>query len=641
MNNIFLLTVLSGVGIVSGLVFIGYFIFLLFEKEKALNRIVINYIFIGFIGCVVYGLMHNFFVHPLLFNALIGFDFHDPKVLGYLITWGYRATLFFLVFSIWLRGLLKSALKWKDRTKIFKLLFVHAALISAAWITDFEKLLYYNGVVDLHHILHWFGGIIGSMMLILLEYLFIERQIIAYLNIDFAFQKLRGRLLFLFLGISSMMLFAFFGIVIGCVSIDPPWLLILKLAIFSVLFLIPLIIIILRITGDFQRNLDQAVTFLRAASAQDFSTSLSIMSRDEFGELTESLDLLKDNFKHIITMVRKSSGEVDGSASKISIALNRLFQTMENFLSRLGQDASRRVESSNNAVDKLNEMVLKIEKIFMNISGQVSLSEQNTSSIRQMTGTISTIADKTRYATEIASTLSGVVEQGYLLIEGSLKGVREIEASSKKINEIIEVIDNVSEQAKILAINAGIEAVHAGAAGKGFSIVAYQMRTLADNTAKNARTIYSLLSEIYGKVSGSLGELKKSKDSFSSVRGYVDKSRDLSVEISKAMQEESTALSDVLSSTGRLSELTKEIALFSGHLKETSINIKETFEAVKNAAYNETKETAQYSAVISEILKGVKELIEANSVLAGELTREINVFKTEADVGVMSVAPRT
>ena len=398
MYNTLLLTILTSIGILCGIVFIFFFGYLVFGKEKALNRIVINYIFIGFIGCVIYGFMHNLFVHPLLFNALLEFDFHDPKVLSYLFTWGYRATIFFLIFSLWLRGLLKSALTWKDRTRIFKLLIIHAILVSTAWITDFEKLLYYQGSVDLHHFLHWLGGIIGGMMLLLLEYLFIERQIIEFLGINFAFQKLRGRLLFLFMGVTSMMLVALFGIVIGCISIDPPWLLIIKLGIFSILFLIPLIIIILRITGDFQRNLDQAVVFLRSASAQDFTMSLSIMSRDEFGELIESLDLLKANFKHIIAIVKKSSGEVDDSASKISSALNRLFQTMESFFTRLGSDASRRVESSNLAVEKLNDMVMKIEKIFTNIKSQVTLSDKNTSSIKRMTETVSTVTDRTKYA---------------------------------------------------------------------------------------------------------------------------------------------------------------------------------------------------------------------------------------------------
>lgn len=617
---------LSGLGILSLLGFIVFFVFLLINKEKALNKIVINYIFVGLIACAGYGLMHNFFVNPLFLNSLLRADFSQPSLLAFLITWSYRACIYFVFFSIWLRVLLKRAHHWQNKTKIFKLLIVHAVLIATAWFTDFEKLLYYDGQIDIYHFLHWVGGIIGCSIIYLLEYVFLEKQIIHYLQIDKPFQRIRNKLLTLFLGIPLIMLLAIFSILIGGLGIDSPGTLVAKLAIFALLFLAPLFLVILRITKDIQGNLTLAVNFLGKASQQDFSGSLTVTSRDEFGHLGQSLQLLKENMNVVIRTVTDSATYVDSSALQMSDALSKFITHIDNFFSHLATSSEQRLALSEKAAAKMETMTRQLQEVFDQTHTQARLAEENSRAVQALQQTIQNITEKTNRETTINAALYQIVATGKLRMDEALAGVRKIEDSSQEIKNTIQAINEIAEKAQILAMNAKIEAAHAGQAGKGFGVVATEMSKLSENTQNKANSIISHINGIFQRISHSLKQIDDAFKSFTDIQEQVDSSKNIAFEVADDMNRENTYLANISESIAQLAAASNSIKDLSLTLKQGGEEVKEAFAHLKEEAYQENHNRTDNSRYVEETTDTVNHLLRDNTHIAADLNKLIKEF---------------
>lgn len=629
MQNLVLLGILSGIGILCAFIFIIFILFLIIKRKDALNRIVLNYILIGMVACAFYGLTHNILVNPFIFNSLLKLDFSTPQIQAYFISWAYRAAIYFLFFAVWLRVLLKRAQHWKDKTKIFKFLLIHAAMIATAWITDFEKLLYYGGSANLHHFLHWLGGIIGCTMVVLLEYVFMEKKIITYLNVTGSFQSLRAKLLFLFLGITLIMLLALIGILAGCLGYDPPAVIIIKVVVFSCFFLIPLIFIIVNVTGDFHKNLVTAVRFLEQAEKLDFTSPVNITTSDEFGQLGKALNILKNTISQMISTVKLSAGDVDMSAEKINNSLNSMAVQSAGFFTLLNTGVQKRMRESSRAMENLKEISERIRTIVNHVGNQSSCAESNLELLDNMQTSFTNVNREAREATKISQNLFVIAEEGKTLIQKTLTGMEAIETLSGKINEIISVIEDITEETKILAINAEIESARAGTAGKGFAVVAGHMRTLAGNTARNSQSISAHIRDIFKKVKVVLNDMEKSREGFLNVHTHVKRSRDITLLIARLMEENDRILRQIVESSQKLTEITREVVQFSHHLKKSSEEIKLAFEGMKDASVEETKTTQKNSEFVIQLIDSMMNITHRNIEIAEELQNQVSRFRTD------------
>ncbi|MBN1411045.1 MAG: hypothetical protein JW969_09375 [Spirochaetales bacterium] len=628
MRNLVLLGILATAGVLCAIAFVFYCIFLLINREKQLNRVVLNYIFVGIISCVGYGLAHNLMVNPFIFNSLINLNLSEPQVIAYFVCWAYRAVIYFLVFSIWLRVLLKRAKTGeKYKTRIFRVLFLHAILISTAWITDFEKLLYYKSVLTYHHFLHWIGGIIGSVMLLLLEYVFMEKKILKYLDVKTNFQTIRSKLLFFFLGIPSMMFIAITGILMGCLGIDSNGTIILKTTVFSLLFLLPLVMVIIKVTNDFNGNLLKAVYFLKHAGNYDFTQTIDIMSRDEFGDLGNSLVVLKDNINDIISIVRNSSGKVRLSADTVNTSLNTLISGSSEFFEKIQINAQKRVKSSDMALNQINILFQNVEQTFGKLQDQSSVLESSSVLLRDMIGSIKNIGLKTGKAAEVAQSLFAIAQDGKEFIQDTLTGIREIESYSKKIDGIIAVLNDITEETKILAINAQIESARASSGGRGFAVVASQMRLLAENSAQNSSAIFNHIKDIYSQVNDVLLKMEKSREGFLAIHREGENSRNITTDLSSGMEKLSGMLADITRSTDKIYEITRIVNSFSELLRNVMREIKEVFMNMKVDTKEETEATRENADFVKKQIDGMKQAILENLNTVQKLSEEIDKFK--------------
>lgn len=331
--------VLLVIGIIGTLSISIYYITLLVKSDDAANKLTLKYIHLGIITCFIYGFMHNVFVNPVYFKGFLNLDFSDSMFQDFLVIWFWRGTVFFLVFTITFNYLLRRAKRLGRKTGFLRTIVIQISLIILCWITNFEYMAFNVNIFSSYELLHWVGGFVAVGMMILMFFVYLEKDIERYLNITEIHTSIRRRLLLNFIGIITLLVVSQFTILIGCLGKDPNPVLLFKLVFFTILYLIPLAIIIFKTTFAFSGSLQIAVNFLNSAADRDFSQSISIDSLDEFGQLGISIKLLKESFGNIVKTANSSSEKIKIFTGNINSSIDVLnTKIMGIFIDTRGKD---------------------------------------------------------------------------------------------------------------------------------------------------------------------------------------------------------------------------------------------------------------------------------------------------------------
>jgi methyl-accepting chemotaxis protein len=177
-----------------------------------------------------------------------------------------------------------------------------------------------------------------------------------------------------------------------------------------------------------------------------------------------------------------------------------------------------------------------------------------------MTSSVKTSAENARQANQLAASASEVAQRGGAVVNDVVATMDEISAQSRKIAEIIGVIDGIAFQTNILALNAAVEAARAGEQGRGFAVVAGEVRNLAQRSAQAAREIKVLISESVTRVEGGAVLVNDAGRTMSEIVSQVQRVTDLIGEITSSTMEQSSGLSQVNQAVTQLDQVTQQNA---------------------------------------------------------------------------------
>ena len=270
------------------------------------------------------------------------------------------------------------------------------------------------------------------------------------------------------------------------------------------------------------RPLVRAVKLAESVAAGDLrSDNITIDSRDETGQLLAALQRMTVSLATMVGSVRQSADGIATASSEIATG---------------NQDLSARTEQ------------------------QASALQQTASSMQQMTATVQHNADSSRQASQLASSAADVAGRGGQVVEQVVTTMGEISASSKRIADIISVIDGIAFQTNILALNAAVEAARAGEQGRGFAVVASEVRSLAQRSAGAAKEIKGLINASVERVEQGSALVDRAGATMTEVVASIRRVTDIMGEISAASTEQSAGVAQVGEAVAQMDQATQQNA---------------------------------------------------------------------------------
>jgi len=231
---------------------------------------------------------------------------------------------------------------------------------------------------------------------------------------------------------------------------------------------------------------------------------------------------------------------------------------------------------TNTVVDKLTEIVGSIKESTESVnvaskeiaSGNTDLSsrteqqasslEKTASSMEELTGTVKQNAENAKQANQLAASASSIAVKGGSVVSEVVTTMSSINKSSKKIVDIISVIDGIAFQTNILALNAAVEAARAGEQGRGFAVVATEVRTLAQRSAAAAKEIKELIGDSVEKVGAGTKLVDEAGQTMQEIVTSVKRVSDIMAEITAASQEQSVGIEQVNTAIAQMDEVTQQ-----------------------------------------------------------------------------------
>jgi methyl-accepting chemotaxis protein-1 (serine sensor receptor) len=241
-----------------------------------------------------------------------------------------------------------------------------------------------------------------------------------------------------------------------------------------------------------------------------------------------------------------AAGSVMASMQSMHAALTRLVAEVRAGIDSVAT-ASAQIAAGNHDLSSRTEQ-------------QASSLQQTAASMEQMTSAVRTNADSARQADELARGASQVAERGGTAVNDVVRTMADIQGASRRIEEIISVIDGIAFQTNILALNAAVEAARAGEQGRGFAVVAGEVRNLAQRSAQAAKEIKSLISDSVHKINDGSSRVQVAGQTIGEVVQQVNRVSRLIGEITASTMEQSNGISQVSDAVTQLDQVTQQNA---------------------------------------------------------------------------------
>lgn len=399
--------------------------------------------------------------------------------------------------------------------------------------------------------------------------------------------------------------------------------------IYKTVYILGIVIIILIITAAFLLILGAliisskiAVPVERTSNSlkeisegnSDLTLRVNIDGNDEISVLGKYFNLFLDKFHKIIFNINSHSNSMKHISEKLenhSVSINGNIKSIGENLNHLNTKTAEQSSSVEQTFSTVEKIAGNISSLHEQIESQSAALNQSSAAVQQMISNINSITENINKASSSFKELTETSHHGSENLNLVKKLVSDVSGLSSHLLETNAVINSIASQTNLLAMNAAIEAAHAGEAGKGFSVVADEIRKLAEDSSAQSKTIAKELQSIVNSIETIVTATDKASKSFDNVKFQIDSVGRLTEQITLAMTEQNEGSKQIIEALKSIQDVTLNV-------RESSIDINSNSDLIQQEMHTLTK----ISGDVQRMTKEVSSAVENINLSMSDITKD-------------------
>ena len=397
-------------------------------------------------------------------------------------------------------------------------------------------------------------------------------------------------------------------------------------------------ILISKVTGNISKRIVKLRDMTKTLADKDFTVSIKPNGSSEMNSLMDNINHMVAEINEFFIVVKTtasraiSSGySITDSANSTAAATNGIDASIQN----ITQEFEKISTAVAKAISTISEMNNHVDTLVVQNTTQVNAIEDSNKSFEEAADTLQYINTMAAERYKNAEEMHVLVDDGDEKISSTANMLNMITQQLAEIRDVVTIINNVANQTNLLSMNAAIESAHAGEAGRGFSVVAEEIRKLAEETAKNAKKIKNVVNNIVSSVSEANKTSAEASNAFAKVSSHADQVINSLKEITERIDNIGSQMGNIRQKNTETAVAAEKITSFCGELAEKQQSVSADVDYMNNLFLETRKEINQIKKETGDIVNRIKVVSDSSRESYKNMTDLENIleqFKTNSEV---------